>query len=840
MMSCHNANGEEGKLSSINMNSGVKYDASTFASNFNNNKLKVSAPMNILQSKKPINNQEYMTIMSSTLVSDNVKSTYDLTTPEYNNIFTLKTWAIFYFEIDSFMFWMKDYFRAIYPDLNLVLIIQLNDDKCLQEKVFFNKTKDNYKYIPLLSKRDMGTENKKHRSCLQVDLSNFYSTSQILESKLNSNSNSNNNTNNNNTNTLLTNTGVDNTFKINLRIISYTNGKILSLCSDEIFLDLRKENENTKYNYYQNLNMKYSDKKVGNLHFSFIYSLVETSELYLEGRNSFVWNSYFSNIHNFRLLDYKPELMFKYNKLENIQLKDNGKNISSKQQTQKMVYDTFQTVSFEMNICDELKNKNIPLDRLLELLSMAKKRYEFYDVLYNINNNYINKKAFAVVKLLEFKESVINLLDLITSNARTTDKILAPFCFKVLRKAFFSKEKKKKRKQNKKDSSNSVNSYNSNVSNQSIQGGDGSLSGSLVNAGGDNNFISEEDSLKNSKLIVKALDLTMKILKRSSTEEVIISGVNYIFAHFEDPVNLIMEDELKSEESKTINSDEFAFLYVLDKNNKYYLLLGEILFKMYEYQDCVQPLIILLNRILKVKKGEPSELIKYITNEKNKDILKRLIKIQECNANILANFLETVYIFLDTDYLSTIFTLLSIAKIKEITLIFKNIQFDTIHESTIQFLKGFLVTANKSIQGTPKISFIKEEEHCDLIDIFTVILGLIKQKIIGLDYEKLIILMNSSLLNYWYTICNILNNIEMNSKMTRLKEFFLAKKISEQVVDSLLICLEKNAFRNIDTVFGNDFNSSLNIKIMIMRTMFHCITLIENLNVKLEIKLVSA
>lgn len=835
----------------LDLNDKEKYDASLYASvafnnlgkaNSNNNKTKSNKNTgNLINSSNnnivKVNTDIYASIMSSTFqgaVTNNISNNEVVMD---QNMFTKKTWAILYFEIDKFMLWKRDHFKTIYPDLNLVLIIQINDDKNLQEKVFLNKTKnDNFKYNPILSKRDLNSESKKHRCCIQLDLSEF--------SKKSSNSNNNISSNpfvSNNFNT--SNLDISNPIKISLKIISYTNGKTLAVCYDELYLQLSKQNENVKYNYYQNLLMKYSNKKVGNLQFSFIYSLVDTSELNLLTQNSYIWNNFFSKIQYSKLFEFKSELMFKYNSIENTLIKDNGNTNILNNPINKKNYETFQTVSFDMNICEELKNKNLSLDRLLELFSMAKNRYEFYDVLYVIDNNYMNKQAFSYDKLLLFKEMIINLLESITSNNRLNDKILVPQCFKLLKKAFFVKEKKKKNKKPpvRRDSVNSIHNLINNSTNSILLGETAPI-------------ITERDTYNNSKLMKSALEIALKMIKNSTKEDITITCTNYIYAHFEESVIMIIDDtEFNNNNdisntnknnsnntttlasTKKISSDQYTFILLTDETNKYYELLGQTLVKMYEYQDCVEPLIMLLSKILKIKKIDISK-IPFLLEKKTLD---RLIKIQECNSIIIYNFFQIIYNYMQSSYLKTIFELVSIKRIKELVVIYKNIPFDSIHEVIIQFIRGMLTTVDPKIPETPKISFIKEQEHIDLIDIFSIVLILIKNKISAMNETTLIALMNSNFLNYWYSFCNILNNIEFKNSSAKVKDTFSAKKIGDLVIESLYICHEKKTFHNIDITYQNDYSNNINLKTMILRAMFHCITLVNNLYKYYGIKLVS-
>ena len=65
-----------------------------------------------------------------------------------------KSYFIFYFEVHYFMLWNPDFIRTIYPENNLVAFLAINDEREFQEKIFFIKSEEKSKYVPILKKED--------------------------------------------------------------------------------------------------------------------------------------------------------------------------------------------------------------------------------------------------------------------------------------------------------------------------------------------------------------------------------------------------------------------------------------------------------------------------------------------------------------------------------------------------------------------------------------------------------------------------------------------------------------------------------------------------------------
>lgn len=172
------------------------------------------------------------------------------------NFFPKKTFAFIYFEILNFSFSQKDYFKGIYPEMNLVMIMEINDCVLSQEKIFFTKF-DEKTYIPILKKEDLQYQDDKKI--------NRYRVMKSLEIN-----------------------DENYPIKITFNFYSFTNMRLLSLGSEDFFFTLNNDNKLNKFHLYQNIYLKYVSKKIGNLGFNYSYKTEEiyAKDLLIEMKNS--------------------------------------------------------------------------------------------------------------------------------------------------------------------------------------------------------------------------------------------------------------------------------------------------------------------------------------------------------------------------------------------------------------------------------------------------------------------------------------------------------------------------------------------------------------------------
>lgn len=172
------------------------------------------------------------------------------------NFLPKKNFVFLYFEIINFNFCLKDYLKSIYPEMNLVLVLEINDSILSQEKIFFVKADENI-YYPILRKEDLQYQDDNRINRYRI----------IKPFKIN-----------------------DENFpiKISFNFYSFTNQKLLSIGSEDLFFGITAENNLQKFYMYQNIHMKYVSKKIGNLGFNYCYKLDEvySHNLGLEIKNN--------------------------------------------------------------------------------------------------------------------------------------------------------------------------------------------------------------------------------------------------------------------------------------------------------------------------------------------------------------------------------------------------------------------------------------------------------------------------------------------------------------------------------------------------------------------------
>lgn len=225
------------KINTDNYNSNFTFTNKDFDCNSINSHIK--RPQNPIV---PANNINNLNSPSKTGKKDSFKEENSFRNFKLNNLFEKKTYAFILMEMNNFCFTQKEYFKSIYPEINLVVEIEINDCTPSQEKIFFYKEKDSSSnanlYHPYLKKEDIPSN--KYRIIKPIEINDE-----------------------------------DFPIKININIYTFSNYKLLQIGNEEIFMTLRKEKEMQKYKFYQNIHSKFVNKKVGNLIFNLAYNIEE-------------------------------------------------------------------------------------------------------------------------------------------------------------------------------------------------------------------------------------------------------------------------------------------------------------------------------------------------------------------------------------------------------------------------------------------------------------------------------------------------------------------------------------------------------------------------------------
>lgn len=535
--------------------------------------------------------------------------------------------------------------------------------------------------------------------------------------------------------------------------------------------------------------------------------------------------------------------MFIYYGIDNYPIKDNGnpdinnrENYFSIKDINDSIYNIF-LFKFKVDIGEELKGEP-KLDRLLELLMIVKRKFEFFELIKKINN-YISTKEFKEEKLILFKELLYKRVEEFSEKIELNDKILLPYIFNVLKKAFFK-----------------IRSSNGGMSTKYNQKRNSIRKTSDANLNKNKILELENNQEKNSALIVKYFVISFLFLRVDIQEDISLSALNYIVKHLEENVQVVID-------GKMTNTDEYFFDYIV--TNKCYIKFCDMILKYYEYQACVQPVFGLLARIIKTKKSQTQELVEYFNTDKFMEIIKKIIRIHDCNSLVMASLFTILYYIIDQVDIENILYIVSFQRLREIFNIFKMNGFDIIHESILHLVKAIILKktadqrfkknstvnllginnstllANTSILDGKNINMdssilistqnteTSEEEYIEAISIFANALLFLRNKIILMDSDRISRWL-CNLFTHMYTISNLINNFK-STLLQKLANSIYEKKVSELMVECLAVLHDKKIFSHIDNFFNNDvldFNL-INIKIMIFRTLYHCLALIKSI-----------
>lgn len=214
-------------------------------------------------------------------------------------------------------------------------------------------------------------------------------------------------------------------------------------------------------------------------------------------------------------------MTFIYYDLQNLYVKENGSpNFRSQ-------FNTVRDIE-EIDVETELQNEP-PLDRLIVLLNGVKKKFDFYSLLKQINSH-IAGKEFKEEKLLEFKEILLKRLEEFSEKRELDDKILLPYIFTVLKKAFFKLAKSQNGGQptNKQDKLGSKSPRNKIESNNKLQ----------------MQVDYEKIQERNCELLIKFFTVSFSFLRVDIQEDITLSALNFIFRYLEEALPIKVNNRI--------------------------------------------------------------------------------------------------------------------------------------------------------------------------------------------------------------------------------------------------------------------------------------------------------
>jgi hypothetical protein len=229
-------------------------------------------------------------------------------------------------------------------------------------------------------------------------------------------------------------------------------------------------------------------------------------------------------------------------------------------------------------------------------------------------------------------------------------------------------------------------------------------------------------------------------------------------------------------------------------------------------------------RIVKCKKEQDKELIEVFTDLK--DVFKKILRIHDCNCLIMSNLLAIIYNLVDFIDADCLFHILSFQRLREIFSIFKMNGFDQIHEVILHLVKSMLIKKNEHVKkGDTGVTNISDDEYTEIITIFSIALQFMRNRIVMSEFLRLAKWV-PTLMTQMYTICNIINNTNLKSKLVAI---LIEKKITEWLIDCLANLNEKNIFVGLNSAFESNDLNLIHTKVMMFRTLFHCFNLIKTI-----------
>ena len=326
--------------------------------------------------------------MSRTDVSKSIlKSSLD--NSAINNTFSMnKDHLTFYFSIKRLQIFEREFLLNMYPELNLVLILDIDDSKVNQKKVFFMRVKtSSTKILSFEPIPEKGEENLKF-------------TLQTKKPKDNANIK-----------------------KISFCFYSYTLHKLLGICNDEIYFEVNEENAFKQYQINREYFMKNTGKKIGELILDM--SFCETTKE--EDGNQMVQLFKTNNIKIEKYEEF-PLNGFKYYSINNVffskENEDNDKEINHEE----LFKEINKTKSWD-EMEEKLKNSHdkfslyILLGRLYKIL-----------IHFSKNEKIIENKIFITFS----KILLTNLSYLSNTYKDKNDKLLTPLLFRNLKELLFN------------------------------------------------------------------------------------------------------------------------------------------------------------------------------------------------------------------------------------------------------------------------------------------------------------------------------------------------------------------------------------------------------------------
>jgi hypothetical protein len=640
------------------------------------------------------------------------------------------------------MLWTFEYIKTIFPENNLVISVQLNDDITTTERISLVKSEEKSKYKPMLKKED--SDKKSYR------IVKFISDEQIdsLHKK---------------------------PIKLSIDISVFCNGKNCVISYEEFYFSSHSDTEMHRYILYPNTYMPYNNKKMGNLNFTFIFKqerLTLSKDTDMKALSS-KYMHIFSRRDKLLTFSEDPTLQLEYNEISDCEMR--AKSLKSN-------FSSLHDIQVEVFSC--LRNDSYSIDKLLELLSLDKvTKYELYIIMKKLMD-YLSKKEFDEKKLNAFKEKLYIILDEIKEKKFLFDKITIPYLINLIKRTFFKVNKPVASNKNKKVEPLSFNP-------------------------------------QDVEMIKNIFQNCFYLINPEFGPEIAISSLNYINKNIDDNFLLSVQSD-----KRRICSEEFFLNNIIVK--KRFIALCDLLLYMSDNPACALPISSILSKLLRNKKDEVKELIPILKQDRFKQVLKEMLKTHDCNSLIMTNLLNILINLLDFIEIEELFHIVNFTNLKDIFNTFKVNGFDLIHDSTISLIKAILIKKSSNDNKTALTLTLHDSDYSEIIQVFVSAVILIRTKIQMIaDFSRLVKFLYN-LLSHVYTICNIINNINEKNE-AKAHQVCIEFKMPELIIECFKTLNDKKVFTSIDSGFERNDVNSVKTKMIIFRTLCHCILLIQNL-----------
>lgn len=457
------------------------------------------------------------------------------------------------------------------------------------------------------------------------------------------------------------------------------------------------------------------------------------------------------------------------------------------------------------------------LERLVDLVKLTTKSFEFYNVLKR-TSSYIGIKEFTTDLLEKFKINLTNKYEIIVSNDEHYDLIILPYLLPILKTLFFGKikepiEKKKKEKfkvlesLSKEESLLYLKIFISSIT----------LLNNLIKLYTSNNKeikIKDKENKSKPTLPPKVLSKNTKQVDNKIYSVLIFKVLAFLSSYFEEFLMITIEAD-------TFNSFNY-FTELLVKNNLNLILMKLVVIFPSEHA-CALPSITILNKIISIKKEQKEVMANFLKTEDIKSGFKSLFANLYDNSKYFNIYLTFLSNFLD---LIPVADLISIFNFKLCNIVFSQYKtggLEPIHENIINYIKTLLMK-KISLPEKEAIVLFTDETFSEMVHIFTNALILILKKIKLMDNLKLCKWLFQCL-THLNTITAILTNINPTNSAI-VHKICAERRVPECIIELLSQLNEKKVIINISTVFDKTDLNLLTTKALLFRTLFHCVNLV--------------